>query len=208
MLLAACGDADLGYQRSDEIPRKRIENHRTAAVPRTDFPELLRSGLQPSVRGNPLLTDSELYNAEARYEWYFDRDQRVTLRAFFKRIDKPIEAFSSFDQNSVITSFANAPKADLYGAEIETQKYFDLSGLGEKAFSRPAAQWLLPTIPTPKSKISVKPGDPVAVFNASSTSALDFFTDGSPLTGQSDHLVNLQLGLEDTERLSQQTIVA
>jgi hypothetical protein len=45
------------------------------------------------------------------------------------------------------------------------------------------------------------------VFNASSTNALDFFTNGSPLTGQSDHLVNLQLGLEDTERLSQQTIL-
>jgi uncharacterized protein YheU (UPF0270 family) len=45
------------------------------------------------------------------------------------------------------------------------------------------------------------------VFNASSTSALDFFRDGSALTGQADHLVNLQLGLEDTERLSQQTIL-
>ena len=58
-----------------------------------------------------------------------------------------------------------------------------------------------------QSKLSVKTGDPVAVFNSSSTSALDFFTNGSPLTGQSDHLVNLQLGLEDTERLSQQTIL-
>ncbi|HEV7232710.1 MAG TPA: TonB-dependent receptor, partial [Sphingorhabdus sp.] len=79
-------------------------------------------------RGNPLLSDSELLNAEARYEWYFDRDQRLTVAGFFKRIDNPIEAFSSFDQNSVVTSFANAPTADLYGAEIETQKYFDLGG--------------------------------------------------------------------------------
>ena len=69
-----------------------------------------------------------MYNAEARYEWYFDRDQRFTIAGFFKRIDKPIESFSSFDDNSVITSFANAPTADLYGVEIETQKYFDLSG--------------------------------------------------------------------------------
>ncbi|MVZ96112.1 TonB-dependent receptor [Sphingorhabdus sp. IMCC26285] len=158
-------------------------------------------------RGNPFLTDSQLYNAEARYEWYFDRDQRFTVAGFFKRIDKPIESFSSFDDNSVITSFANAPKADLYGAEIETQKYFDLSGLGEKGFFATRRAVVIANYTYTQSKISVKAGDAVAVFNSSSTSALDFFTNGSPLTGQSDHLVNLQFGLEDTERLSQQTIL-
>src|SRR3546814_6906809 len=34
-----------------------------------------------------------------------------------------------------------------------------------------------------------------------------FCRDGAPLTGQSDHLVNVELGIEDTERLSQQTIL-
>jgi len=47
----------------------------------------------------------------------------------------------------------------------------------------------------------------VAVFASSSTRASDFFRDGSPLTGQSDHLVNLQVGLESRERLSQQTLL-
>ena len=35
----------------------------------------------------------------------------------------------------------------------------------------------------------------------------NFFIDGTPLTGQSDHLVNLLIGLEDTDRLSQQTLL-
>ena len=158
-------------------------------------------------RGNPLLTDSQLYNAEARYEWYFDREQRFTIAGFFKRIDSPIESFSSFDDNSVITSFANAPKADLYGVEIETQKYFDLSAIGDEGFFATRRAVVIANYTYTKSKISVKAGDQVAVFNASSTNALDFFTDGSPLTGQADHLINLQFGLEDTERLSQQTIL-
>ena len=158
-------------------------------------------------RGNPLLTDSQLYNAEARYEWYFDREQRFTIAGFFKRIDSPIESFSSFDDNSVITSFANAPKADLYGVEIETQKYFDLSAIGDEGFFATRRAVVIANYTYTKSKISVKAGDQVAVFNASSTDALDFFTDGSPLTGQADHLINLQFGLEDTERLSQQTIL-
>src|SRR3546814_20205611 len=31
--------------------------------------------------------------------------------------------------------------------------------------------------------------------------------DGAPLTGHSDHILNFQIGLEDTDRLSQQTLM-
>jgi TonB-dependent receptor len=201
--------ATLTWDINDQM-KFRMSGSKTIARPQ--FRELIFQNFYDTdsnrlFRGNPLLTDSQLYNAEARYEWYFDRDQRFTIAGFFKRIDKPIESFSSFDQNSVITSFANAPKADLYGVEIETQKYFDLSGLGEEGFFSTRRAVAIANYTYTQSKLSVKAGDAVAVFNASSTSALDFFTDGSPLTGQADHLVNLQLGLEDTERLSQQTIL-
>ena len=129
------------------------------------------------------------------------------MAGFFKRINNPIESFSSFDDNSVVTSFANAPKADLYGAEIETQKYFDLSSEAESGFFANRRAVVIANYTYTKSKISVVTGDSVAVFGSSSTSATDFFRDGAPLTGQSDHLVNLQLGLEDTSNLSQQTLL-
>jgi TonB dependent receptor/TonB-dependent Receptor Plug Domain len=201
--------ATLTWDINDQM-KFRVSGSKTIARPQ--FRELIfQSFYDPdsnrSYRGNPLLTDSQLYNAEARYEWYFDRDQRVTLAGFFKRIENPIEAFLIIDQTGFITSFANAPKADLYGAELETQKYFDLSSLGEGGFFATRRAVVIANYTYTKSKISVKDGDAVAVFAASSTNASDFFTDGSPLTGQSDHLVNLQFGLEDTERLSQQTIL-
>ena len=47
----------------------------------------------------------------------------------------------------------------------------------------------------------------LAVFGAAASDAASYFRNGAPLTGQSDHIVNLQLGLEDTDRLSQQTIL-
>lgn len=201
--------ATLTWDMNDQM-KFRLSASKTIARPQ--FRELIFQNFYDTdsnrlFRGNPFLTDSQLYNAEARYEWYFDRDQRVTAAGFFKRIDNPIESFSSFDDNSVITSFANAPKADLYGVEIETQKYFDLSAIGDEGFFATRRAVVIANYTYTKSKISVKAGDMVAVFNASSTDALDFFTDGSPLTGQADHLVNLQFGLEDTERLSQQTIL-
>ena len=45
-----------------------------------------------SARGNPLLVDSTLTNAEARYEWYFAPEQRFSIAGFYKQITRPIEA--------------------------------------------------------------------------------------------------------------------
>lgn len=156
-------------------------------------------------RGNPNLQDSQLTNAEARYEWYFGRDQRFSLSGFYKRIKNPIESFVALESDNFITSFANAPKADLYGAEVELQKYFDLSDWGGMWESRRFA--LITNYTYTKSKLQVKEGDKTSYYLAASTRALDYFTNGAPLTGQSEHIANVQLGLEDTDKLSQQTIL-
>ena len=156
-------------------------------------------------RGNPLLVDSQLYNAEARFEWYFAREQRVSVSAFFKRLDRPIEAFLT--GGDLVTSFANAPKANLYGGEAEVVKHFDLTGLGETGFFVDRRLVVVGNYTYTKSKLKVSAGDTTRVFGASSTIATDYFRNGSPLTGQSDHIGNLQLGLESQDHLSQQTIL-
>ena len=199
----------LTYKVTPEI-QVRLNASKTIARPQ--FRELIfQQFFDPEsnrlFRGNPLLTDSELYNAEARVEWYFDRDQRISAAGFFKKIERPIETFSSFVDNSVITSFANAPTADLYGGEIETQKYFDLSGLGTGEFWQSRRAVIVANYTYTQSKIKVAQNAPIAVFASASTNARDFFRDGAPLTGQSDHLVNLQFGIEDTSKLSQYTLL-
>ena len=157
-------------------------------------------------RGNPLLVDSQLYNAEARYEWYFASEQRLSVSGFYKRIDKPIESFLTGSE--LITSFANAPKATLYGAELELQKNFDLADIvGPDNWFSERRLVVIGNYTYTKSEIKVAPGDTTAVFGASSTIASDYFRDGSPLTGQSDHLLNLQLGIEHPDRLSQFTVL-
>jgi outer membrane receptor protein involved in Fe transport len=153
--------------------------------------------------GNPLLVDSQLTNAEARYEWYFDRDQRISVAGFYKRIKNPIETFVSGGEFT--TSFANAPEADLYGGEFELQKYFDLSDWG--GFWKSRRLVLVGNYTYTTSKIHVDVDDKVFVYASSSTQATDYFTDGDPLTGQSKHLANIQIGLEDQDSLSQQTLL-
>lgn len=182
----------------------RVSGSKTIARPQ--FRELINQPYYDpdsnrEYRGNPLLVDSQLYNAEARLEWYFASQQRFSLAGFFKKIDNPIEAFIN---SSFITSYANAPSANLYGAELELQKNF---GLADEGFFASRRLVVIGNYTYTKSSLSVKPGDQTTVFGAFSTNASDYFTDGAKLTGQSDHIVNLELSLENQDRLSQQTFM-
>jgi len=156
-------------------------------------------------RGNPLMVDSELTNAEVRYEWYFAADQRLSAAGFYKRLKNPIESYVSSE--SFITSFANAPKADLYGVELEAQKYVEVSDWLQGDLWATRRLLITGNYTYSKSELKVSANDSVAVFNSSSTLATDFFRDGAPLTGQSEHVANVQIGFEDSDHLSQQTLL-
>jgi hypothetical protein len=162
-------------------------------------------------RGNPYLQDSQLWNAEFRGEWYIGKDERITAAGFYKKIENPIETYTTItDTYNVTTSFANAPEATLYGFELEAQKYVPLYGLGDGSFFANRRVALIGNYTYTQSKLKVKEGDttiPYTYTTGDLPAASDYFLNGVPLTGQSDHLVNLQLGLEDTEKLSQQTLL-
>lgn len=189
----------------------QVRFNASQTIARPQFRELMfQSYYDPdsnrAYRGNPLLVDSEFVNAEARYEWYYARDQRFSVAGFYKEIDKPIEAFTGFNDNTPVTSFANAPRATLYGVELELQKFFPLDGFSGAFFGSRRAV-VIGNYTWTQSKIEVGAGDTTEVFGTTTQPASNFFIDGSPLTGQSDHLVNLQLGIEDEGSLSQQTIL-
>ena len=62
-----------------------------------------------------------------------------------------------------------------------------------------------------QSKLKVDPDDTTQTFTPGvggvPRPAAGFFVDGNPLTGQSDHLVNFQFGIEDTDKLQQLTLL-
>src|SRR3546814_2020563 len=97
---------------------------------------------------------------EARYEYYFAPEQRFTLAGFYKKIENPIEAFSYFN-NGIVTSFANAPEADLYGAEVEMLKYVPLGGMTGSGFLSTRRLVLSANYTYSKSKLKVGPDDTV-----------------------------------------------
>ena len=192
-------------------PDMQIRVNGSKTIARPQFRELVAQVYEDTesnrlFRGNPSLTDSQLYNAEARYEWYFDTDQKFTLAGFYKKLDNPIEAFTSQSDSSINTSYANAPEAELYGVEVEAQKYVDLFGISGSDFWANRRLLLIGNYTYTQSDIKVGDGD-TTVINGVTQDAANFFSDGAPLTGQADHLVNVQVGLEDTDHLSQQTFL-
>lgn len=193
-------------------PQMQVRLNGSKTIARPQFRELIRqvyidTDSNRTFQGNPSLVDSQLLNAEARYEWFFARDQRVTGAVFYKKIDKPIETYSSIFSSDVTTSFATAPAARLWGVELEAQKFVPLDRLSDAGgFFATRRLALIANYTYAQSKLKVGAGD-VTVINGVAQVARDFFRDGAPLTGQSDHLVNLQIGLEDTDRLSQQTFL-
>lgn len=191
----------------------QLRLHASRTIARPQFRELaLQIYQDPEADrqffGNPFLQDSELDNFEARYEWYFDRDQRLTVAGFYKKIENPIEAFGFLaGGNTLQTSFVNAPEATLFGGEFELQKYFSLDTLSDDEFFLNRRAVVIANYTYTQSELQVGDSDTVVFSDGSLVSAEGLLDDGDPLTGQSDHLVNLQFGMEDTERLSQQTIL-
>jgi TonB-dependent receptor len=189
----------------------QLRVHASKTIARPQFRELAPQIYQDfesdrEFTGNPFLKDSELTNAEARYEYYFGRGERVTFAGFYKKIKNPIEAAAYFAGGGQLrTGFANAPEAQLYGAELEVQKYVPLEGLGGDFFSTRRLV-LIGNYTYTKSKLKVD-GSTVVGPDLQPVAANLLFRNGAPLAGQSDHLGNIQIGIEDTDKISQATLL-
>lgn len=156
--------------------------------------------------GNPSLIDSELTNYELRGEYYVNSANRVSLAGFYKKIDNPIEVFSTFSQNEQISGFANAPASKLYGAELEIEASEDLADWGGWFTNKRLVAIVNYTYT--QSELEVSDTDIARVFPFADQPATNYFRDGVPLTGQSDHIANFQLSLENQDDLQQFTLLA
>jgi hypothetical protein len=158
--------------------------------------------------GNPFLVDTEIVNLDARYEWYFDRQQYFTAGVFFKQLDKPVESVVVEIGNQRQQTFLNAPEARLMGAEFEVKKYFEFPEAGSSFIAD--KRWLFQANYTfTDSEVQVEAGDTVLdISNGGNPSNAAFFiADGSRLQGQSEHIANLQFGWEDDVARSQATFI-
>lgn len=125
--------------------------------------------LASSVQGNTALKACYIDNIDLRYEWYPSAGEQISLAAFYKRFDSPIEwTYTVTGGTDLVYSYENAKSATSFGLELDIRKKLDFIGL--KDFT--------------------------LVFNGSLIKSRVKFDENSrlknrPMQGQSPYLVNL-----------------
>ncbi len=157
--------------------------------------------------GNPYLVDSELINYDARYEWFFGSGEYVSGGVFYKDIDRPIESTINEAGGTVFQSFINAPAATVYGFELDARKYLDLPinarWWGDNRL------YVAGNYTWSDSEVTADAGDTVHPFGyPTPIDAQLFVPDGSQLQGQSRHIANVQVGIENADNSLQTTLIA
>ncbi len=157
-------------------------------VSRPDFRELSPAPFTNpltgrDIIGNPDLKIAELTNYDLRWEWYFGFSDYASVGVFYKEFTNPIES-SIFDSTSRQGTYINALGADNAGIEAEIYKRLDflgtdfLNGIGEDFYVQANASYI-------ESEVSISPEDQGVLTSST-----------RPLQGQSDYLLNLQVGYE------------
>ncbi len=166
-------------------------------------------------RGNPFLRNTELTNYDARAEYYFGRGRFLTLGAFYKELDGPIEEAIDRDLGGFeFVSFINAPTAKLYGFEFEFENTWAVSDIVDWGFLSAKDLVFKTNYTWSDSEVSNEGFISTSAINPQTRiveeqilPGASVFEDGRALQGQSKHLFNLQIGLEDAEKESKATIL-
>ena len=92
--------------------------------------------LASDVQGNYDLRDCHVDNIDLRWEWYPSKGETVSLAAFYKHFDSPIEwVYTMSGGTDVIYSYKNANSANNYGLELDIRKSLDFIGLRNFSWS-------------------------------------------------------------------------
>lgn len=130
-----------------------------------------------SVNGNPELKRGSILNGDVRYELYPKGGEAISIGAFYKSFDDPIEF--RLNPSSVLDrrnyEYQNADKAYTLGAEIEIRKGLDFLGKTMEGFN------VFANLTFIKSEVTL----------ASTSGTGTATTADRPLQGQSPYLVNL-----------------
>jgi TonB-dependent receptor-like protein/carboxypeptidase family protein len=123
--------------------------------------------------GNPDLQRALIQNYDARWEWYPRPGEVLSVAAFAKHFEDPIERVFVIQTGALANSFVNADQANNYGVELEVRKNLD--------FLAPSLYGMTVFANTTLMKSSITPGN----TDVSALTSTD-----RPMVGQAEYVVN------------------
>jgi outer membrane receptor protein involved in Fe transport len=75
--------------------------------------------------GNTDLKPTDIYNYDARWEWFLSGSEMIAASAFYKQFTNPVELRIQEATSNLRADYANAPSATLYGLEGEVRVGLD-----------------------------------------------------------------------------------
>tara|TARA_A100000171_G_scaffold53120_1_gene77161 strand:- start:1348 stop:4134 length:2787 start_codon:yes stop_codon:yes gene_type:complete len=101
----------------------RFANSTTRTLP--EFKEIAPfeyvSPTNQVTRGNPDIEASTNYNYDLKWEFFPSNDQLLSLSAFYKEIENPINKVQDRGSAGIFSYFNSGEQAEIYGLEIETR---------------------------------------------------------------------------------------
>ena len=92
--------------------------------------------LASNVQGNTELRSCYIDNIDLRYEWYPSRGEYISLAAFYKHFDSPIEwTYTVAGGTDLVYSYKNAKSANNFGLELDIRKRLDFIGMKDFSWS-------------------------------------------------------------------------
>lgn len=139
--------------------------------------------------GNENLTTATIDNFDMRYEFYPNKGETISLGAFYKHFDNPIETISPIVSEQRRFTYINSDNAYIYGAELELRKSFhdwSKNPILSKLSTNLNASYIFSRVDLGDSALSEQ-GEEIQEQKRA-------------LQGQSPYIVNLALNYEDKER--------
>lgn len=137
-----------------------------------------------SVIGFAGLESSKLNNADVRWEWYLPSGNSLSVGAFYKDIDSPIETVEILGSDgNLLVSFRNAEQGRMYG--VETEFVRRLGGLWQQAPNWLEQFFVAGNLTLSDSEIRIQPLGESNITNRERR-----------MSGHSQYVVNAQLGFD------------
>jgi hypothetical protein len=184
---------NLKYDINDEM---LVRTAVARTVNRPNFRELSNAQFNDVVggntfQGNPDLDRAQITHVDARYEWYPSRGESLSLGAFYKDFEDPIELTYRASAGTLVQP-VNIQGAQNFGVEFAARTKLDFIGEAVKDF------YIAGNVSYIYSQISIDP----------ESDAADLLTNTErPLQGQSPYTVNLQFGYDNPESRTQATLL-